>query len=221
MTVSFSGVNEVVLRSSCHKSVQFFVHFSLKAVVVVVTFVVVSSSSSSLTMLSIRSSDSSTWAWTSTLVATASAERIFCKKIQSRNGGREKVELPCRINLACEIYQRPLYTRTGFQYIIPLFLMRLLTKNFFVHYPNDSTLTFIDDQPVSCQQTKYLFHCYKKHLKWKGVMKTVSPIIQCSMNIRMQNVRMSVWASLAKITEYIWLVCMTWFENSMQIKGYN
>ena len=47
--------------------------------------------------------------------------------------------------------QRPLYTCTGFQYIIPPFLMHLLTKIIFLHCTDDSTLTLLRNSLFSTE----------------------------------------------------------------------
>ena len=79
------------------------------------------------------------------------------------------------------LIQRPLYTRKGFQYIIPPFLMCLMTQNIFLHFTNDSTLTLLRNSLFNINKQN-IFPCYKKHLKWEyEVMKKVSPILQHSM----------------------------------------
>ena len=60
------------------------------------------------------------------------------------------------------------YTETGFQYIIPPFLMHLIRKSIFLHYKNDSTLTLLRNSMFNINKQNMFFHCYKKHLKWGG-----------------------------------------------------
>ena len=89
-----------------------------------------------------------------------------------------------RVNLVEKILQRPLYTQTGFHYIIPPFLIAFDNiENFFLHYTNDSTVTLLRNSLFNSNKQNNYFHCYKKHLKWGDevmkVLKKVSPIIQC------------------------------------------
>ena len=58
--------------------------------------------------------------------------------------------------------QRPLYTRTGFQYIIPPFLMCLATKRiFFLHFTKDSTLTLLRNSLFSINKLNIFFFVIK------------------------------------------------------------
>ena len=44
-----------------------------------------------------------------------------------------------------DTWERPMYTLSYLQYTIPTFMMPFSRKSIFLHYKNNSTLTFIDD----------------------------------------------------------------------------
>ena len=78
--------------------------------------------------------------------------------------------------------RRPLNSRTGIQYIIPQFLMHLITLSIcFLHYTNGSTVALLRNSLFHINKQN-IFAIVKKAPKMgDDVMKRVSEIIQCSM----------------------------------------